>query len=48
MLLALALLGSLAQDPPREAPGAETLLRDASAQARESHKRVFLTFGGPG
>ena len=47
-LIALALVGLLAQDAPRESRSAQDLLKEASAQAQESKKNVFLTFGGPG
>jgi hypothetical protein len=46
-LVALGLL--LAAIPlAQEGKNAEDLLKDALAQAKESKKKVFLTFGSPG
>jgi hypothetical protein len=46
-LVAMALL--LAAGPAlQEAKKAEDLFKDALAQAKESKKKVFLTFGSPG
>ena len=47
MFVAIALLLILspaAQDPKK----AEDLFKDALAQAKDSKKKVFLTFGSPG
>jgi len=46
-LVAVALL--LALNPvPQDSKKAEDLFKDALAQAKESKKKVFLTFGSPG
>jgi len=46
-LVAIALL--LAESPSlQDSKKAEDLYKDALAQAKESKKKVFLTFGSPG
>ena len=45
MVAALLLLAVPALQAERKA---EDLLKDALAQAKESKKKVFLTFGSPG
>jgi hypothetical protein len=45
-LLAVALL--LALNPVPQEKKAEDLFKDALAQAKDSKKKVFLTFGSPG
>jgi hypothetical protein len=46
-LVAVALLLAL-NSAPQDSRKAEDLFKDALAQAKESKKKVFLTFGSPG
>ena len=47
-LMTFALWALLVQEPPQDSKNAQDLFKGALAQAKESKKRVFLTFGSPG
>lgn len=47
MLIAIVLWAALPA-PAQDSRKAEDLYRDALAQAKESKRKVFLTFGSPG
>jgi len=47
-LVAIALLLAAPSFAAQDSKKAEDLFKDALAQAKESKKKVFLTFGSPG